>query len=690
MFTKDHITQAVNRIALHTFTAAVAVIILFTLTRPASADRSYQGQNQQQQQPVAQSQPQQPQMQNRHEDRGRQDYGRQDHSDRDLGRSNETQRPYDSIADHGAHSGPSIADKGAMTGPSIADVANPGPDFRDRDRSSRYQRPVSHSVEVVSPETHAAAAAAGAPAVSPGVERQHRSDVASPIVHTESSAAASSAPDHSQSAYQVRRSPVTVVDGTTRTTAQHSENHKQIVTAVTPPTAAHQVITVDRFSAKPDTARSIAPVSDHSRLRHDIAKPITTAGAPVVAQAATINRATSPMARAVVNKSAAAAPVLTSHSIIENHHTGYNDGHGWHEARWWHPEPIYRHEHREGSFLNVTFGTNYGCWSPAYASWCPIIYDPFYPLWDPYTAYEPTIVTTCPVAYEPEMIDSTYYGGTAVYTGYRRTILYSCGPSYTVSYVYPHYFHRYVFVSVGGYWPCYSYARYYWYGCHPYVWYGATPTACVVGSTENIYTYDTPAPLVPGTTVAGVQVPDYDGLNAIGQKIKTDAAVVPPTQPDQPTDSDRLFDDGVKAFEAKDYATAIEKLRLALRLDPNDEVLPFAYAQALFAASEYEKAAAVIYTALSEMAPKQQEVYYPRGMYKDEAELNAQIKNLERAVSMDPANAELQLLLGYQFLGIGKYDAALVPLQVAQRNARTAAPASSLILLLEKVQTRQK
>ena len=59
-------------------------------------------------------------------------------------------------------------------------------------------------------------------------------------------------------------------------------------------------------------------------------------------------------------------------------------------------------------------------------------------------------------------------------------------------YVWPYYHRKYVFVSLGGWWPYdYTYMRYYWYGYHPYLWYGYYPVAreVVVGS-DNYYTYN--------------------------------------------------------------------------------------------------------------------------------------------------------------------------------------------------------
>jgi Tfp pilus assembly protein PilF len=383
--------------------------------------------------------------------------------------------------------------------------------------------------------------------------------------------------------------------------------------------------------------------------------------------------------------------IVNNSKTVVNNYGGHRDGHGdndswrWnnkhsdHDGGWWN-----KHHNDHHSNFFVSFGF-YGGYS--YCSWAPIIYDPVYtPVWDPFISYEPAFCTTVAYSTGP--------------CGY-RPIVYNCGPRYAVSYVYPGYHRRYIFVSAGGYWPCYPYARYYWYGCHPWYWYGAAPVAYQVGSGDtNYYTYNyygtdssSGGALEPGSVVNGVEVPDYDALSKVGRQVSVPPLMPPqlpaqlpaPEKPSAPTESDQLFDEGVNAFADANYAAAIEKFRRAVRLEPNDVILPFAYAQALFANNDYEQAAAVLHTALGAMAPAKPEVFFPRGLYKDDAVLTAQIRNLERAVMMNPTNPELQLLYGYELLGIGKLDEAKTPLEVAKRDVRTAGPAASLLNLIERV-----
>jgi len=152
--------------------------------------------------------------------------------------------------------------------------------------------------------------------------------------------------------------------------------------------------------------------------------------------------------------------------------------------------------------------------------------------------------------------------------------------------------------------------------------------------------------------------------------------------PDQSQASD-LFDLGTAAFGKGDYATAVDNLRKAVRLAPNDTVMPFAYAQALVATNQYEQASAVIATTLAQMTPYKPEITFPAGMYNDQNILISQVDNLKRAVLMDPANANLQLLYGYELMGLGKLDDARTALIVAKTNVNTAAPATALMSVLD-------
>jgi tetratricopeptide (TPR) repeat protein len=159
----------------------------------------------------------------------------------------------------------------------------------------------------------------------------------------------------------------------------------------------------------------------------------------------------------------------------------------------------------------------------------------------------------------------------------------------------------------------------------------------------------------------------------------------PPAEPAQENQADRYFEQAVKAFEAGDYAAATTKFHDALELAPDDIVLPFAYVQALFASGEYEKAAEFLRKALIKTSPQEEGVFYPRGLYPDDSVLQQQVEQLDRAVRLNRSDSDLELLLGYQLLGMGRYDEAAGHLQNALLDSDNSQAATVLMSLLEKL-----
>ena len=266
-----------------------------------------------------------------------------------------------------------------------------------------------------------------------------------------------------------------------------------------------------------------------------------------------------------------------------------------------------------------------------------------------------------------------------VWPSYRVLIGYNCGPFSTYRYVYPYYHRKYIFVSLGGYWPFdYCYMRYYWYGWHPYYWYGYYPVAREVeGDTYNYYTYN--------YYTNGEQTATY-------RSQPTDPALFEnlaeqQTKPPETTLADMYFEEAVKAFEVAEYNTAIQKFTRAMELAPDDMILPFALSQAMMAGGQYSNAAAILRDALAKVQPDKEGVFYPRGLYPDEERLLNQIDLLSNEAQKYSFDADLQLLLGYQLLGIGQTDRAVEPLMNAQKDMVNADAAAVLLKLLEKVKT---
>jgi len=266
-----------------------------------------------------------------------------------------------------------------------------------------------------------------------------------------------------------------------------------------------------------------------------------------------------------------------------------------------------------------------------------------------------------------------------IWPRYRYVVRYNWGPRFSYRYFYPYYHRKYVFVSLGGYWPIgYSYLRYYWYGYHPYNWYGYYPIAREVQTgSNNYYTYN----YYYGDDSQGyasTQAADSDYLGNMAQQ---------QAEPAQATLADSYFDEAVKAFEDSNYDIAINKFAKAMELAPDDMVLPFAYCQTLLAAERYSEAAQVLRETLKKVSPEKEGVFFPRGLYPNEDILLAQLDELAAKAEAYSFDADLQLLLGYQLLGIGEHDRAVTPLINANLDLKNAQAAQVLLKLLEKIKT---
>ncbi len=266
-----------------------------------------------------------------------------------------------------------------------------------------------------------------------------------------------------------------------------------------------------------------------------------------------------------------------------------------------------------------------------------------------------------------------------IWPRYRFRVSYGWGPFFSFRYVYPYYHRKYVFVSLGGYWPIgYTYARYYRYGCHPYWWYGYHPVAREVrGDTHNYYTYNY-----------------YNGESGQGVSIEgpseSEAVISPQAEEPAPESlADGYFEKGVEAFEAGDYYAASESFAEACRLEPDDMILPFAYSQALLATEQYTKAADILRIALLKTPDDSQGVFYPRGLYSNEDILSEQIERLSTKANEDISNSDLQLLLGYQLLGVGRLDEAGEPLRQARLEQVNTGAADILLELLLKIRVEE-
>ena len=289
---------------------------------------------------------------------------------------------------------------------------------------------------------------------------------------------------------------------------------------------------------------------------------------------------------------------------------------------------------------------------------------------------------------------------------------YSCGrliclPWYSnwgISYYYPRYHRKYIFVSIGGYWPTvYRYRRYYWYGCHPYNWYGTYyldyPVTQPVYNTYNYYygtgTSQSSAYSYSSEGTAGAGFDDFSDVREKLRKQKEQALAEEAEgevldEPTAETEVDLLFDKGVRAFGEGNYLEAAGAFREALTLDEDDVIMPFTYCQALFAEGRYAHAASVLRTSVLRLPEEELTVYYPRGLYEDEKVLNEQIAQLAEATATEPFSADLKLLLGYQLLGTGEYEKAAEHLNEVRSDEVNGPTAEKLITLIEKAETESE
>jgi thioredoxin-like negative regulator of GroEL len=283
-----------------------------------------------------------------------------------------------------------------------------------------------------------------------------------------------------------------------------------------------------------------------------------------------------------------------------------------------------------------------------------------------------------------------------IWPHYHYPIYYRFGPSVHFRYVYPYYHRKYVFISLGGYWPGdYSYVRYYWYGWHPYVWYGYYPIAREVGGDSyNYYTYNYYSQDTDGAyTSYASQTPVENQVQAVDQSTWADVRQKLDQQAKEPaaqTVADTRFEEGVKSFETGNYGAAADKFEEALRLSPNDMILPFAYAQALFADGKYTESADMLRRALSKVTPEKEGVFYPRGLYANDDVLYAQIEKLVDKMEEFDNDTDMQLLLGYHLLGTGETGHAREPLERASLDMENASSAKILLRLADKIESEAK
>ncbi len=271
-----------------------------------------------------------------------------------------------------------------------------------------------------------------------------------------------------------------------------------------------------------------------------------------------------------------------------------------------------------------------------------------------------------------------------IWPRYSFNISYQWGYSTRYHRVYPYYHRRYAFVSLNGCWPSgYNYVRYHWYPSHFYDWYGYHPIARQTGNSYNYYTYNYYND--DGATVTGYSSDDGTVDHETFADIREKLAAEDSTEPEPERLADRIFEEAVKKFEEGDYATAAEKFARTMELAPEDNIVPFAFVQALFADDKYLASAAVLRAILEHTSPETDGIFYPRGLYLEEEILLAQIDKLAVQSGHHNFRPDEHLLLGYQLLGIGEMDKAIEHLTKAAQNPENADAVTVLLKLTEQI-----
>ncbi|MDD5457819.1 MAG: hypothetical protein PHF37_00275 [Phycisphaerae bacterium] len=252
-----------------------------------------------------------------------------------------------------------------------------------------------------------------------------------------------------------------------------------------------------------------------------------------------------------------------------------------------------------------------------------------------------------------------------------KTIYYRYGRRHTFSRIYPYYHKKYIFVSLNGLWPSYTYVRYYTYGCYPYYWYGYYPTTYVIGGGyENLYSYD-----------SGISSVDATAYSDVQKQFNEDEEVL------EETAADTYFDAAVAAFADEQYEIAEKNIAKAMSTAPDDIVLPYAMIQSLFAQAKYTGAAEVLRKAVENTPTNQEGVIFARGLYADQDKLYNKIDELADEAGRNYYDDDLHLLLGYQYLGIGQYNDAERHLEKARINRTNGKAAVKLIEVLEDLRS---
>ena len=159
------------------------------------------------------------------------------------------------------------------------------------------------------------------------------------------------------------------------------------------------------------------------------------------------------------------------------------------------------------------------------------------------------------------------------------------------------------------------------------------------------------------------------------------------TDPPQALDNEQMYMEYIaEPFAAGDYVQAATRAKEALRFDPESSALGFVYSQILLSNGLYSQSASVLRDAILKMIHTDQPIYYPIDFYPDIRVLHDQVDALSAMAKAQPRNTDLQLILGYQYWGLGRTDLAIPTLNNAKQEQINTQPANILINIITQTE----
>jgi hypothetical protein len=139
----------------------------------------------------------------------------------------------------------------------------------------------------------------------------------------------------------------------------------------------------------------------------------------------------------------------------------------------------------------------------------------------------------------------------------------------------------------------------------------------------------------------------------------------------------RLLNEAKRAFRIGNHREALQRIDLALTTMGNNGDLAQMRAAVLFAMRDYRSSADAAYRALAISRPWDWKRL--RRLYASTDSYREQLRALEKAVAAEPQRADQHLLLGYQYLMLGRSDAARQQIERFSRLVPNDPVATSLL-----------